>query len=101
MGIFKNSINLELQYAFLINLGFKYGERRGAQGETGYTKTIQHNEGYETLWITVNPQERKVYLYNEWDCGGELWQWEYDIPQSALNSESEFVDWLDGKIGDI
>lgn len=100
MGIFKDSINLGLQYAFLINLGFKYGERSGALGETGYTKTIQHNEGYETLWITVNPQERKVYMYNEWDCGGELWQREYDIPQEVLENESDFVDWLDEKIGD-
>lgn len=100
MGIFKDSINLGLQYAFLINLGFKYGGRSGAQGETGYTKAILHNDGYETLWITVNPKKKIVYLYNEMDCGGELWQREYDIPQSALNSESEFVDWLDGEIGD-
>lgn len=98
MGIFKDNLNLGLQYAFLINLGFKYGERNGAQGETGYTKTIHHN-GNETLWITVNPKERKVYLYNEWDCGGELWQYTYDIPQSVLENEAEFIDWLDRKIG--
>lgn len=54
----------------------------------------------EAIWITVNPQERKAHLYNEWDCGGELWQREYDIPQDVLESESEFVDWLDEKIGD-
>lgn len=100
MGIFKDSINLGLQYAFLINLGFKYGERSGAQGETGYTKTIHHNEN-ETLWITVNPLERKVHLYNEWDCGGELWKRKYDIPKDALSNESDFGDWLDEKIGDI
>lgn len=94
MGLFKNSINLGSQYAFLINLGFEYG----LYGEEGYVKTIHHNE-IETLWITVNPKERKVYLYNEWDCGGELWRREHDIPQSALNNESEFVDWLDEKIG--
>lgn len=97
MGIFKGNINLGLQYVFLLNLGFKYGERSGAQGETGYTKTINHNVN-ETLWITVNPQERKVYLYNEWDCGGELWSRNYKIPQSVLENETEFVDWLDDKI---
>lgn len=97
MGMFKDSVNLGLQYAFLIKLGFKYGERSGARGETGYTKTIYHS-GNETLWITVNPQERKVYLYNEWDCGGELWERTHDMPRSALKNETEFVDWLDEKI---
>lgn len=98
MGIFKDNISLDLQYIFLINLGFKYGERSGAQGKTGYTKIIHHNEN-ETLWITVNLQERKVYLYNEWDYGGKLWQREYSIPQFVLGSESKFADWLDEKIG--
>ena len=100
MGIFKDNLNFCLQCAFLINLGFKYRESNGINGMSGYVKTINHNE-IEVLWITVNPQERNVYLYNEWDCCGELWQREYDIPQSAFNSESEFVDWLDEKIGDI
>ena len=99
MGIFKNNLNLGLQHAFLINLGFKYEESNGINGMSGYVKSITHNE-IEVPWITVNPQERKVHLYNEWDCGGELWQREYDIPQDVLNSESEFVDWLDEQIGD-
>lgn len=34
MGMFKDNLNFGLQYAFLINLGFKYGERIGAFGET-------------------------------------------------------------------
>lgn len=99
MGIFKDSINLGFQYEFLINLGFKYKKSNGINGMSGYVKSINHNE-IEVLWITVNPQERKVHLYNEWDCGGELWSREYDIPQDVLESESEFVDWLDEKIGD-
>ena len=98
MGIFKNNLNLGLQYAFLIKLGFEYGERSGAQGECDYTKTIHHN-GNETLWLTVNPKERKLYLYNEWDCGGVLWQRKHDIPQSVLDNEKDFIDWLDEKIG--
>lgn len=66
---------------------------------SGYVKTIVHNKN-EVLWITVNPQERKVYLHNEWGCGGELWDCYYDIPGNVLNSENDFVDWLDEKIGD-
>lgn len=98
MGIFKNDLNIGLQYAFLLKLGFKYGERSGAQGETGYTKTIHHN-GNETLWITVDVRDKKVYLYNEWDCGGELWKKTLYVPDSILKSEKDFVEWLDGKIG--
>lgn len=97
MGIFKDSINLCLQWAFLLKLGFRYTS--GARGENGYTKIINHS-GNERLWITVNPSERKVYLYNEWDCSGELWSRTHEIPQSALDSETEFANWLDEKIGD-
>lgn len=95
MGLFKDNINQDLQYTFLLNLGFKYN----LYGKEDYIKTIHHNE-IEILWITVNLQERKVYLYNEWDCGGRLWQKEYNIPQKVLANESDFVDWLDRKIGD-
>lgn len=96
MGLFKDSINLDSQYAFLLNLGFEYN----LYGKEDYIKTINHNE-IEVLWITVNPQESKVYLYNEWDCGGELWSRKYDIPQDVLENESDFMDWLDEKIGDV
>lgn len=99
MGIFKDNLNLDLQYEFLINLGFKYKESNGINGMSGYVKSINHNE-IEVLWTTVNPQERKVHLYNEWDCGGELRQREYGIPQDILENENKFVDWLDGRIGD-
>ena len=54
MGIFKDNLNLDLQYAFLINLGFKYEESNGINGMSGYVKSINHNK-IEVLWITVNP----------------------------------------------
>lgn len=101
MGIFKDSINfgLEETIAFLIKLGFEYGKRSGAQGETGYTKIIHHNEN-ETLWVTVDLISKEVHIYNEWDCGGKLWQKTLSIPQSILNSEEEFINWLDEQIGE-
>lgn len=99
MGIFKDSINLRPLYAFFVTLGFKYGKRSGPGGEEGYTKTIHHNEN-EILWITVNTKEGKVYLYNEWDCGGELWKRILDIPGSALENRDNFIEWLDERIGE-
>ena len=96
MGLFKDSLNTDLTYSFLIKLGFRYGSRSGARGESGYTKTINHNEN-ERLWITVNTVERKLYLYNEWDFGGMLWDRCVDIPSSVLENNTDFVDWLDSQ----
>lgn len=99
MGLFKESLNTGLQYSYLIKFGFEYGLKSGARAESGYIKIIRHN-GNEMLWITVNPIERKVYLYNELDCGGVLWQRTHDIPKSILGNERKFVEWLDEIIGD-
>ena len=96
MGLFKDSLNTDLKYSFLIKLGFRYGSRSGTRGESGYTKTINHN-GNERLWITVNPVERKLYLYNEWDFGGMLWDRCVDIPSNVLENNTDFVDWLDSQ----
>lgn len=98
MGLFKESINMGLQYAFLFQLGFKYGNHGGAKGEAGYTKIIYHNDDSETLWITVNPVTKKLYLYNEYECGGMLWEREVDIPDNAFDNENNFIDWLDEQI---
>ncbi len=98
MGLLKDSITKN-KYQFLTKLGFKFGPNSGARGEYGYTKTFHHN-GNETLWVTVSPINNKVYLYNEWDCGGMLWDREIDIPDNIMDNETEFVEWLDEQIGD-
>lgn len=93
MGILKKKLN-ESSCNYLTKIGFQYGKRSGPQGEEGYTKTIFHNEN-EVLWITIDLFKKKVYLYNEWDCGGELWQQSYDIPESMLDNEMDIISWLD------
>lgn len=86
--------------SFLYDLGFKYGEDSGPRGERGFTTTVQH--GHETLWITIDTIENKMYLYNEYDCGGMLWDDEVYIPNNVLNSAKyEFAKWLDNEIGRI
>lgn len=95
MGILKDNLKEEESRQFLIKLGFRYGDI-GAQGESGYTKIIPHDEN-EILWITINLQEKKVYLYNEWDCGGKLWERTYDIP-FFIENKTEFINWLDAII---
>lgn len=79
----------------LIAMGFDYG--RGAQGETGYVRTFR--DGTYCLWVTVSFRDNKLYLYNEFDCGGLLWKRDCDIPQNALEDCDKFIEWLDEKVG--
>lgn len=81
---------------FLEELGFKYGDRSGPRGERGFTTTIQH--GHETLWITVDTILNKLYLYNEYDCGGMIWDFDTIVPQNVLSDKYAFAEWLDNQI---
>ena len=96
MGLFKESIQ-SYQHQFLKDLGFEFGIKSGPRGEYGYTKIIYHNEN-ERLWITVDDKSNKLYLYNELDCGGMLWDRIINIPKDVLNNKDEFIDWLDNEI---
>lgn len=100
MGILKDSFRTS-KYDFLLKMGFKYGSRSGPRGEFGYTKTFSHN-GNERLWITVDPVGKVVYLYNEWGCGGKLWDRKILLTDNVLSMEkNEFIDWLDAEIDKI
>ena len=94
MGILKDYASRSP--SFLDELGFITG-RDPCGGREGYTKTVHHS-GNETLWITVSLRDNKVYLYNEWDCGGMLWNKTLDIPEEALANKNTFVDWLEEKV---
>lgn len=94
MGLFKDSIKFK-EFTYLTELGFL--RDRGPRGEEGYIKTISHDEN-EVLWITIDPNHMKVYLYNEWECGGKLWDKTLDIPEEYLYDKDKFIDWLDNHI---
>ncbi len=59
MGIFKDNLNLDLQYAFLINLGFKYEESNGINGMSGYVKSINHNETQQGDYSSLKSKREK------------------------------------------
>lgn len=81
---------------FLTKYGFKYGERSGPCGETGFTNTYLHANNSERLWITVNPVQKKAYLYNEFECGGMLSRFVFDIPSNIIDDENKLINWLNG-----
>lgn len=78
----------------LAKLGFEH--ETGPRGEKGYTKTISHENNSEVLWITVDPDTNIIYLYNEYDVGGMLWDDEIDTEDlnEIFKSDKSFSDWI-------
>lgn len=95
MGYIKRQLKEKDSYnEMLEGLDFKYDT--SPKGDIkGYVRTFLHACDIERLWVTVSVAENMVYLYNEWECGGVLWEAEADIPQGVLNSEDAFINWLD------
>lgn len=52
----------------------------------------------------VCPFQEKVYFYDEYDCGGKIWEDEEDIPYDMDIESEKFIEWLDklidSKIGE-
>ena len=78
--------------------GFSFTTNPVAGNKPGYEKTITHSNGTETLWINICVLSQKVYLYNEFECGGLLWEKEIDIPETMSINEDSFIDWLNEEI---
>lgn len=97
MGLIKGNDVSNINW--LNKYGFEYSSRCVAGEERGYERSYSHANGLEYLWVTVDFPNRKVYLYNEYDCGGWLWERELDIPDGIYSDdEDEFIEWLDGEL---
>ena len=96
MGLMKNNAQ---SIDWLIKYGFKYNKRPVARDSPGYERGYYHADNSEYLWVNICFPKRKVYLYNEYECGGLLWEKELDIPDefSSINEE-EFINWLDEEL---
>lgn len=97
MGLIKDNVN---NINWIGKYGYKYVTNPVAGNHSGYERTYTHSNGTECLWVNVCFPKRKVYLYNEYECGGLLWERELDIPDE-IESDDEygFIDWLDDQIG--
>lgn len=69
-----------------------------AHVENQVTLILIHANGSECLWITVDFNHKKVHLYNEFECGGELSRSKIDIPDEIIDDEDAFIKWLDAYI---
>lgn len=101
MGLIKENAN---NISWLNKYGFEYSSSCVATPSNrtrtrGYERGYEHEDGLEYLWVTVDFPHRKIYLYNEYDCGGLLWERELDIPDGIYSDdEYKFIEWLDGEL---
>ena len=96
MGLIKNEVD---NINWLNKYGFEYSNNPVAGNCSGYERGYYHYNDLEYLWVNVCFPKRKVYLYNEYECGGLLWERELNIPDGIYSTdEEEFIDWLDGEL---
>ena len=97
MGLIKSDI---YNINWLSKYGFEYSSNPVAgYGNKGYERGYYHKNGLEFLWVNICFPKRKVYLYNEYECGGLLWEREIDIPERIYSTdEEEFINWLDEEL---
>ena len=97
MGLIKNEGHA---LSWIEGYGFEYSKRPVAgDGTPGYEKGYYHSNDLEYLWVTVCFPKGKVYLYNEYEGGGLLWERELDIPDGIYSTDDEkFIDWLDKEL---
>lgn len=67
--------------------------------ECDYEKLIPHDDMYR-LWISVSLRDRKVYFYDEYDCGGKVGSYTIKIPKSIDLEDYDFISWLRSEIED-
>lgn len=96
MGLIKNEVD---NIDWLNKYGFIYSTNPVAGNSAGYERGYFHANDSEYLRVNVCFPNRKVYLYNEYECGGLLWERELDIPDGICSTdEEEFINWLDEEL---
>lgn len=83
----------------LIQYGFE--KSHGPKGEPGYVNTYSLEDGQYCLWVTVDLGGRHLYLYKEYDCGGEIFSIDYAIEQYLIDNPELFIEWMDSMITDV
>lgn len=92
MGRFKDKDTRTPIYNWLIEKGFN--EESGARGESGLTKVYKQGEIYY-VWVTVSFEDKKIYIYKEYDCGGKVDDAAIPIEKDWLKDLDVFIDNVD------
>lgn len=101
----KNKILKELKHPTLIvnklleSEGFELEDHSPEGYDCDYEKVIPHDDIY-MLWINVSFRDRKVYFYDEYDCGGKISSYIVRIPENIYLCDYSFIYWLRNEIED-
>ena len=101
----KNQILTELKNPTLIvnklleSEGFELEDHSPEGYDCDYEKVIPHADFYR-LWISVSLRNRKVYFYDEYDCGGKIGSYTAKIPDDIYLWDYNFICWLRNEIED-
>lgn len=89
--------NYSCTLKWLIEEGF-YPEKISADGyDCDYEKVIPHDDIY-SLWVNVSLNDRMVYFYDEYDCGGKISSYTTEIPEDIDLCDYNFIYWLRNEI---
>lgn len=82
---------------WLMQQGFE--ETTGARGEEGLTKVYKTSNGLYYVWVTINLNKRKIYVYEEYNCGGMTGEDEITIEREWLSNLDIFINEVDEALG--
>lgn len=86
---------------YLIKYGFSWDNSPVAGNVPAFERGFSHNNGLEFAYVAINLACKTVSIYNEYDCGGLLWQQDDIIPDNIdTDDEKEFITWLDAYVTD-
>ena len=96
MGRFKNDAykSTNIFNNFLIEQG--YEDNTGARGEKGLTKIYSTCNGLYDVWVTINIDDDKIYIYKEYECGGYIGDDDIHIREDWKCDLETFIDKIDG-----
>lgn len=93
MGRFKKTELPDPVVTWLLSRG--YEDVGGPCGEEGFRKIYETHNGLYYVWVTINIDKRKIYLYEEYNCGGMISEDTIDLEEEWIKDLDIFIDELD------
>jgi len=84
---------------YLLKYGFEWDNSPVAGNKPAFERGYSHHDTLEFAYVSVNLEDKLINIYNEYDCGGLLWEQEDTIPDNIdIDDEQEFITWLDNYV---
>lgn len=68
--------------------------------ECNYEKIIPHGDDLYELFVAIDLENRRVYFYDQYECGGVIGSYDLDIPEYLDLWSTQFIDWLNSEMED-